>query len=95
MAADLLGNDVSAVGVPVTGHIGVAPFGTAGPTPSAGASRSFVLDVLYKVPGLFSEDGGFEWTTEPDGDAIVFYQEGYSLASGLAKAELKLKVSFY
>ncbi|MET3349644.1 UNVERIFIED_ORG: hypothetical protein ABID57_001316 [Arthrobacter sp. UYEF1] len=93
MAADLLGNDVTAVGVPVTGHIGVAPFGTAGPTPSAGASRSLVLAVAYKVPGLFTEDGGFEWTTEADGDAIVFYQEGYSQPSGLAKAELKLKLA--
>jgi hypothetical protein len=93
MAADLLGNDVTAVGVPVTGHIGVADLGTAGPTPAAGASRSLVLDPAYKVPGLFTEDGGFEWTTEADGDPITFYQEGYSLPSGLAKAELKLKLA--
>lgn len=91
MTADLLGNDVSAVGVPVTGHIGIADSGTAGPTPAAGASRSLVLDPAFRVPGLLTEDGGFEWTTEADGDAIVFWQEGYSLPSGLAKAELKLK----
>lgn len=93
MAADELGNDVSAVGVPVTGHIGFAPEGTTGPTPSAGASRSYVLPTEYKVPGLLTEDGGFEWTLEPDGDPIVFYQEGYSLPTGIATAELVLKLA--
>ncbi|MFJ4168492.1 IPT/TIG domain-containing protein [Paenarthrobacter sp. NPDC089714] len=93
MAADELGNDVSAVGVPVTGHIGFAPDGTVGPTPAAGASRSFVLDPDYKVPGLLTEDGGFEWTLEPDGDPIVFWQDGYSLPTGIATAELVLKLA--
>ncbi len=91
MAADSLGRDVNAVGVPVTGHIGFAPFGTAVPTPSAGASRTLVLPVDYKLPGLLTEDGGFEWTMEADGDAIVFWQEGFSLPSGLANVELKVK----
>lgn len=93
MAADSFGNDVSAVGVPVTGHIGFAPFGTAGPTPSAGASRTYVLPVAFKVPGLLTEDGGFEWTLEADGDPITFWQEGYSLPTGLANAELVLKLA--
>ena len=31
MAADSFGNDVTAVGVPVTGHLGVAPAGTTLP----------------------------------------------------------------
>ncbi len=93
MTADSFGNDVSAVGVPVTGHIGFAPFGTAGPTPSAGASRAYTLPVAFKVPGLLTEDGGFEWTLEADGDPIVFWQEGYSLPSGLANAELVLKLA--
>lgn len=93
MAADELGNDVSAVGVPVTGHIGFAPFGTAGPTPAAGASRSLTLDPAFKVPGLLTEDGGFEWTLEADGDPITFWQDGYSLPTGLANAELVLKLA--
>lgn len=91
MAADSLGRDVSAVGVPVTGHIGFAPFGTAVPTPSAGSSPDLVLPVAFKLPGLLTEDGGFEWTMEADGDAIVFWQEGFSLPSGLANVELKVK----
>lgn len=91
MAADSFGNDVTAVGVPVTGHIGIAPDGTAVPTPSAGASRALVLPVAYKLPGLLTTDGGFEWAMEADGDAIEFWQEGFSLPSGLAKVELKVK----
>lgn len=91
MAADSFGNDVTAVGVPVTGHIGIAPFGTAVPTPSAGASRTLSLAATYKLPGLLTEDGGFEWSMEADGDPIVFWQEGFSLPSGLANVELKVK----
>lgn len=93
MTADSLGNDVSAVAVPVTGHIGLAPKGTAGPSPVEGASTSLTLDPAFKVPGLLSEDGGFEWTTEADGDPIVFWQEGYSLPTGLANVTLVLKLA--
>lgn len=91
MAADSFGNDVSAVGVPVTGHIGVAPFGTAVPTPIEGKDPEFLLPVAYKLPGLIAEDGGPEWSMEADGDPIEFWQEGFSLPSGLAKVELKNK----
>lgn len=91
MAADSFGNDVEAVGVPVTGHIGFAPLGTAVPTPTAGKALDFVLPVAFKIPGLLTEDGGFEWTMEADGDAITFWQDGFSLPSGLANVELKVK----
>ncbi|MDI2019699.1 hypothetical protein [Paenarthrobacter nicotinovorans] len=91
MAADELGNDVEAVGVPVTGHIGFAPFGTTIPTPVAGKALDYELTVDFKIPGLLTEDGGFEWTMEADGDAITFWQEGYSIPSGLANVELKVK----
>lgn len=91
MAADSFGQDVSAVGVPVTGHMGVAPFGTTIPTPVEGGDDAFTLPEAFMLPGLMTEDGGFEWSMEADGDAIVFYQEGFSLPSGLAKVELKVK----
>ncbi|MBW4094585.1 MAG: hypothetical protein HIU81_03920 [Acidobacteria bacterium] len=91
MTADANGNDVGAVGVPVTGRIGFAPIDTAFPTPVEGASRTLVLDPAFKIPGLLTDDGGFEWTLEPDGDALVFWQEGHSLPSGLAKVTLVCK----
>ena len=88
---DSFGNDVTAVGVPVTGHMGVAPFGTAVPTPVEGADTAYTLPVAYKLPGLLTEDGGFEWSMEADGDPIEFWQEGFSIPSGLANVTLKVK----
>lgn len=93
MAVDSAGNDVSAVGIPVSGNIGFAPQGTAGPTPAQGASRALTLDPKFKIPGLLTEDGGFEWTLEADGDPITFWQDGYSIPSGLANATLVLKLA--
>lgn len=91
MAADSFGNDVSAVGVPVTGHMGVAPFATAIPTPIEGGDDAYTLPEAFKLPGLLTEDGGFEWSMEADGDPIVFWQDGFSIPSGLANVELKVK----
>jgi len=95
MAADSLGNDVTAVGIPVSGFFGFAPKGTVFPTPAEGGVSSFTLPVDFKRAGLQSDDGGFEWSLAPDGDPITFYQEGYSIPSGLATAELVLKLSQY
>jgi hypothetical protein len=91
MTADSLGNDVAAVGVPVTGHMGVAPFGTPVPTPVEGGADSYTLPVAFKLPGLLTEDGGFEWSMEADGDPITFWQEGFSIPSGLANVTLTVK----
>lgn len=88
MAKDSKGNDVSAVGIPVTGRMGFAPEGTVGPTPVEGAVIGFTLDPAFLVPGLLTDDGGPEWTLEADGDPVEFWQEGYTLPSGLAKAEV-------
>jgi len=88
---DSFGNDVSAVGVPVTGHMGVAPYGTAVPTPVEGGADTYTLPVAYKLPGLLTEDGGFEWSLEADGDPITFWQEGFSIPSGLANVTLTVK----
>lgn len=88
---DAFGNDVSAVGIPVTGHIGFAPYGTAVPAPTAGGAPDFMLPDDFKLPGLLTEDGGFEWTLEADGDPITFWQEGFSIPSGLANVTLTVK----
>lgn len=91
MAADSKGRDVAAVGVPVTGHMGVAPFGTAIPTPLEGGDDAYTLPVAYELPGLLTDDGGFEWSMEADGDPITFWQEGFSIPSGLANVTLTVK----
>lgn len=91
MAADSFGNNVAAVGVPVTGHIGFAPLGTPVPTPVEGAAPDFILPEAFRMPGLLTEDGGFEWTLEADGDPITFWQDGFSIPSGLANVTLTVK----
>ncbi|WP_022886360.1 hypothetical protein [Glaciibacter superstes] len=95
MTADSFGNDVTAVGLPVTGFLGFAPSGTTFPTAIEGGAADFVLPVAFKKAGLLTEDGGFEWTLEPDGDPIVFWQEGYSIPSGLANADLVANLAQY
>ncbi|OZD48575.1 hypothetical protein CH252_18765 [Rhodococcus sp. 06-1477-1B] len=92
---DAFGNDISAVGIPVTGFIGFAPKGTAFPSPSEGANPQLALDPAFEKAGLFTEDGGFEWTLEPDGDPIKFFQEGYWIPSGLSNPTLVVKLAQY
>lgn len=94
MPADAAGNNVGAVGIPITGNAGVAPVDVANVlSASAGGAKSLVLPAAFRKLGLFKTDGGFEWTTEKDGDDIEFFQSGYSIPSGLAKAELVLTLA--
>lgn len=89
MAADSAGNDVGAVGVPISGNIGVAPVLEANVLdPADGAVPVLVLPAAYRKLGLIKTDGGFNWTTEASGDRIEFFQSGYSIPSGLATATL-------
>jgi hypothetical protein len=90
MAADSNGNDILAVGVPVTGFIGFAPFGTAIPTPLAGAADDLTLDPAFKKIGLLKTDGGPQFAWAADGDPIEFWQDGYSIPSGLAAVTLAI-----
>lgn len=90
MAADSNGNDILAVGVPVTGSIGFAPFGTAIPTPIEGASDTLVLDEAFVKIGLLKTDGGPQFAWAADGDPIEFWQDGYTIPSGLANVTLAI-----
>jgi hypothetical protein len=90
MAADDNGNDILAVGVPVTGSIGFAPYGTVIPTPVQGAADDLVLNEAFVKIGLLKEDGGPQFAWAADGDPIRFWQEGYSLPSGLANVTLAI-----
>jgi hypothetical protein len=82
MAEDSQGNDLGAVGVPITGIAAYAPVAQANviAVEDLGASP-LVLPVAAKRLGLFKVDGGPAPTREA-GDAIEFFQIGYSLASG-------------
>lgn len=90
MAADSAGNDILAVGVPVTGSIGFAPYGTAIPTASEGADDELVLAGAFKKLGLLKDAGGPQFAWAADGDPITFWQDGYSIPSGLANVTLTL-----
>jgi len=92
---DALGNDLAAVGIPISGFLAVAPKGTELPTPAAGGELDFTLPAAFRTAGLITEDGGFEWTLEADGDPIVFFQDGYSIPTGLATADLVTKLAQY
>lgn len=90
MAADSYGNDVTLVGVPVTGFVAAAPAATARLSATAGAVKPLTLNAAYKKVGLIAEDGGPEWELKPDGDALVFWQDGYSIPTGLATATVTI-----
>ena len=92
---DQFGNDISAVGIPVTGFLGFAPAGTTIPTPVEGGSPALTLDPAFEKAGLLTEDGGFEWTLEPDGDRQKFFQDGYSIPTGLSDPTLVAKLAQY
>lgn len=91
MTADAAGNDVQAVGVPVTGRIAFAPFGTPLLTPSQGNQGDITsLMGAYTPIGLLKQDGGPQFAWASSGDPLEFWQEGYSIPSGLADVTLAI-----
>lgn len=94
MAADAAGNDISAARIPVTGFVAIAPHGTILPTSAEGkATETLTLDPAFRKLGLLADDGGPEWAREPDGDALEFWQDGYTIPTGKAKASLTVKAA--
>ncbi len=88
MTADAEGNDILAVGVPVTGFIGLAPFGTPFPTPEEGSEEDLELDPAFVKLGLLKDDGGPQFAWGSTGDALEFWQDGYTIPSGLADVSI-------
>lgn len=79
MAADTEGNDLSAVSVPVSGKVAVAPVTEANVIMDADLGKTpLVLPVEYEMLGLVKVDGGPQ-DGRNDADAIEFFQEGYKL----------------
>jgi hypothetical protein len=80
MTADSSGNDLDAVGVPITGLAAFAPVLEANVIPKADLGASpLVLPAAFKRLGLYKTDGG-PTPTRDTGDAIEFFQKGYTLS---------------
>ena len=80
MTADTQGNDLAEVGVPITGLAAFAPALVANVIEKAALAASpLVLTEAYKRLGLYKVDGGPAPSREA-GDAIEFFQKGYTLA---------------
>lgn len=80
MTADAVGNDLDAVGVPITGLAAFAPVAAENVIAKneLGASP-LVLPAAFKRLGLYKQDGGPADTRDSD-DAIEFFQTGYAIA---------------
>lgn len=91
--ADNAGNTLGAVAVPVTGRAYIAPFGTPIPTAEQGKNKALQLNEAFKPLGLRTTDGAPEWKWEADGEALQFFEDGYSLPSGLANVTVTQKLA--
>lgn len=81
MATDSAGNDLGAVGVPITGFLAIC-FEVVKDNvltdKQLGANPLALEASKWSYAGLFKEDGGFTPASETE-DAIVFFQQGYEL----------------
>lgn len=89
---DAYGNDVALVGIPITGKIAFAPYGTALPTAVQMFNAAFALAVDWKNPGLLTEDGGFNYA-ETRSDPQKFFQDGYEVTMGTGELLLTVKLA--
>lgn len=80
MSADSQGNDLDAVGVPITGIAAFAQLLEANVIPKEDLAASpLVLPAGFKRLGLYKQDGGPTAGRETE-DPIEFFQKGYMLA---------------
>ena len=80
MTADSSGNDLSAVGVPLTGLAAIAPVDAANVIKDEDMGRTpLALVEAYVKLGLYKQDGGPQEARD-DEDAIEFFQVGYKIA---------------
>lgn len=95
MAHDEYGNNLGQVGVALTGRAAIAKMDAniTIPTPAEGAEPQLTLTGGWLALGLRTDDGAPEWTEEPDGDAIEFFEDGYRLPTGRANVECKMTLA--
>ena len=92
MAADANGFDVAAVGIPLTGKIALAPYGTTLPTPAEMYNSAYALPSPWVNPGLLTVDGGFAYD-EQRSTPIEFFQDGYELTVGTGTLTLAVRLA--
>lgn len=93
MAADANGFDLSKVLIPSSSRTLFAPISTTALTKANIISPSFVPGSGWRQLQLSPTDGGPEFTNEDDGDAIEFFQEGYSIPSGNSVTQFNITVT--
>ena len=85
MTADVEGNDLTKVFVPITGFLAVHLTGeTKWVEPTEGAATPLVLPEGYVKVGLFKQDGGPQDGGDKEDD-IEFFQEGYKLGGSKSR----------
>lgn len=85
MSADAQGNDLSAVGIPLTGFLAAQLDGEPLFVASAdGGKTPLQLPEGYTKIGLFTTDGGPEHGTELE-EPLEFFQDGYKLGGGTTR----------
>jgi hypothetical protein len=86
VTADSQGNDLDAVGVPITGLAATAPVTEANVIAKEDLGSSpLSLPAAFKRLGLYKVDGGPAPSREA-GDAIEFFQKGYMLSGDGTRA---------
>lgn len=79
MTADTQGNDLDAVGVPTGGLVAFAPLAVGNVIEKAAlGAQPLVFPAAFQKLGLVKQDGAPAETRE-SGDAIEFWQKGYSM----------------
>ena len=92
MAADASGNDTTAVFVPVTGTVCIAPYGTTLPTKAEMNTYGYTPPAAWKRAGLIVVDGG-PAATENRADSIEFWQDSYETNAGTGTLDLVVKLA--
>lgn len=79
------GRDLEKVGVALTGAAAIMEVTEdfTPPTVTEFAEEEYALPVGFRGLGLRKTDGAPEWADEADGDALEFFEDGFTIPSGL------------